>query len=216
VLSDRHEPTCYQFECLLPGDSHKRVLTTREETVTLTQFRAQWWKAGLGPFLPSLAHHGILQAIRAIDAPMDSVALVAAARMPMGRWMEPIQTGVGGNIIGWLNTHHDPIALDSHYTTGMGAVGGTYEAECAIVCILVSIEIFPISVWIEPQRIADLFDSAKPREYILAPKASPCCCRSNGQELPTCQFAHLLAPCSAMMAFILFPMRRKSHSKSMT
>ena len=142
----------------VPGHAQHVVLAAAAELVPGLHFRRQLRAAVIHPLLPPLAQHRALQAIRAVHAAMEGVALQAHARVPRKRAAVPVQVLVGLVIVVLLDPHHHAVAHKRAHPTGMRVVRRADVRERRIIPVLIVIDPLPGAVRILAEGVAHLDD----------------------------------------------------------
>ena len=85
----------------------------------------------------------------AVDAPGVGQALQAATGVPVGRGVVPVEILVGADVIRLFDAGDDAVPHGSIETTVVGVVRRTYETEDLIDPVLITVNRFPVSVWVK-------------------------------------------------------------------
>ena len=151
----RHQPLR-----LVPTGAHPAVgapmeVLSRRQAVGLLR------EAGFHPLLETLAHHWMLHAIGAVDAPHQRVPLQAAPRVPCPRHPVAIHVFRAVRVVVLLGADDDAVAHECPQPAVVGIVGCADKRKRAVVAILVAVHLLPVSRRIVLQRIADLLDRSQ-------------------------------------------------------
>src|SRR5262249_31553882 len=112
---------------------------------------------------PATTHGRELQAMAAIYALQERVALLASPRTPVGRRLVAIEVPGVAEVVRLLDANRDAGAHECGQAAVMRVVGKAQELEARVIFILVAIDLFPAAIWIELEGIIYVVDSFQQR-----------------------------------------------------
>ncbi|MBV6491556.1 MAG: hypothetical protein CNCCGFBP_02177 [Fimbriimonadaceae bacterium] len=147
------------IKCLVPTQPDEGVEPASGEVVLLAKLLGQVGEPVVGPPLPALAHHRVLEPIRAIDSAMQREPLGTASWMPVGGGRVPLQVGVAIDVVVLLGPDDDSVPGERPHPAGVGVVGRAHVGERIVVRVLIAINVLPAAVRIVIEGVLDALHS---------------------------------------------------------
>ena len=108
---------------ILPGDLNELVLTPGVKEILGLEFGGQLRASRIHPGLPPLANDGMTQPVRAVQDPVEGIALGTLAWIPIVGGLVAIEIRVILVVVGGTGAGHDAVADIGTHSAGMGIVG---------------------------------------------------------------------------------------------